>query len=163
MPPNASLLRVIRASTPCRLPLLSPNTFSFSPPPPVRPSAPHPQPGPAPLPPLPEPHLPPSPPHRLAVRPWLSTSSSLVTWQMRCVCPSLPTAANRRRSLATGPWPARRLNASAGATSWRCCHGTGLRQWMPWLRMRLLSRTLLRLARKLGGLRRGLNRPCGHS
>ena len=31
-----------------------------------------------------------------------------------------------------------------------------------WLRMRLRSRTLLRLPRQLGGLRRGLTRPSGH-
>ena len=47
-------------------------------------------------------------------------------------------------------------------TSWRCCHGSSLRQWLPWLRMRLRSRTLLGLPTRLGGLRRGLNTPSGH-
>ena len=47
------------------------------------------------------------------------------------------------------------------ATSWRCCRGLSLRQSTSWLRMRLRSRTLLRLPRQLGGLRRGLNRPSG--
>ena len=84
--------------------------------------------------------------------------------QTPCAWSSLPAAANRRRSLATGPWPARRAwsNASAGATSWRCCRGLSLRQWMSWLRTRLRSRTLLRLQRHLGGLRRGLNGRSGH-
>ena len=40
--------------------------------------------------------------------------------QTPCSWSSLPAAADRRRSLATGPWPARRAwsNASTGATSW---------------------------------------------
>ena len=47
-----------------------------------------------------------------------------------CTWSSLPAAANRRRRLATGRWLARRAwsNASAGATSWRCCRGLSLRQ-----------------------------------
>ena len=75
----------------------------------------------------------------------------------------LPAAAIRRRSLAAGPWRARRawLNASAGATSWPCCRGSSLRQQMSWLCMRLRSRTLLRPPRQLGGLWRGPNRPSG--
>ena len=41
--------------------------------------------------------------------------------------------------------------------------GLSLRQWMSWLRTRLRSRTLLRLPRQVGGLRRGLNRRRGCS
>ena len=44
------------------------------------------------------------------------------TWEKPCTWSSMPAAANRRWTLSTGPWPARRawLNASAGVTSWLC-------------------------------------------
>ena len=73
-----------------------------------------------------------------------------------CSCHS--AAEPRYRALAGKKGMA---NASARATSWRCCRGLSLRQWMLWLRTRLRSRTLLRLPRHLGGLRRGLNGPSG--
>ena len=73
-------------------------------------------------------------------------------------CGCQPAAEPRYR-----PWTARRAwsNASAGAIWCQCCRGSSLRQWFSWLRMRLRSRTLLRLPRQLGGLRRGLYRPSG--
>ena len=72
-----------------------------------------------------------------------------------CSCQSAEERLYRALADTRRAW----LNANAGAKSWRCGRGSSLPQWMSWLRMRLRSRTLLRLLRKLGRLRRGLNGP----
>ena len=63
----------------------------------------------------------------------------MITRQTPHTWSSLPTAAKRRRRLATGTWPVRRAwwNASAKASSGRCYHGPSPLQWISWLRMRL--------------------------
>ena len=79
-------------------------------------------------------------------------------------CSSQSAAEPRYRALAgkKGMVECQCWGDIVAATSCRC-RGLTLQlwQWMSWLRMRLPSRTLLRLPRQLGGLRRGRNRPSG--
>ena len=43
----------------------------------------------------------------------IHSEPTAITWLTPCAWSSLPAAANRRRSLATGPWPARRAWSNA--------------------------------------------------
>ena len=58
----------------------------------------------------------------------------MTTWPAPCAGPSQTAAALRQRSLATVPMPVGRAgeNASAMATSWRCCPGLRRQQRAVW-------------------------------